>query len=180
MRWRYFIPIIVSLVISFGCAQQVTEPSPLSGKARQLIEIKAADQILNHHYQAFWAEEEFSELLADKAGFKNDFIAKFNKNLAKHNLETQNFEFSFDQTSHSTVAKCKIYGAISKSGNNYRARFEWFLNPLGLDFINNDFKKSQRVLSWEGDIGGISTTINLEFPSPINHCHAHVWWELSP
>lgn len=167
-------------MISFGCAPQRVGP-PLTGEeTKRIIEVEAVDQILNHHYQAFWAEEEFSELLADKAGFKNDFIAKFNKNLAKHNLEAQNFEFSFDQTSHSTVAKCKIYGAISKSGNNYRARFEWFLNPPGLDFINNDFKKSQRVLSWEGDIDGISTTINLEFPSPINHCHAHVWWELSP
>jgi len=48
MRRRYFIPIIVSLLVLIGCAQPGAGPTPPSGETKQIIEIKAVDQILNY------------------------------------------------------------------------------------------------------------------------------------
>lgn len=71
------------------------------------------------------------------------------------------------------------------------ATFFWLLRPLGLDFIDNDFQESEKGLFWEGFVNGVPTTVTIQLPTvdgfvyeawahPIGHCHAHVWWELSP
>lgn len=52
----------------------------------------------------------------------------------------------------------------------------FILGPLGLDFLDDNFKKSGNRLTWKGSINDILYTIVLNFPASINNCHAHVWW----
>ena len=192
MRGCYFIAVILSLSLIFlGCAQRGAMP-PTIGKIERIIEVEASDSILDYSQQSLWSEEKFSEISANKAGFKDDFTIEFKQNLSAYRLEASNFEFSFDQETCSTRTKCYIHGAISKIGEaRYLARFEWLLNPLRLDFIESSFNESEEGLAWEGSSNGISMTIDLKFPPrgsvyeawqhhPNGHCHAHVWWEVSP
>jgi len=124
VRWRYFIPIIVSLVISFGCAPQEVRP-PLTGEeTKRIIEVEVVDQTLLYRCQSIWSAEKSSELS------ENDLKTRFKE---KYNVDAREFEFSFEPANHSTVTKCNIYGTITKSGNNYTADLLWFLRPLGLE-----------------------------------------------
>jgi len=178
VRWRYFIPIIVSLAILFGCAQEGAGPTPPSGEAE-----------LVYQRQCFWTEEKFSDIWADKAIFESDFETELETLSKNYRITTREFEFPFDQETHSTIARCYVDGAISKSGDKYRGRFGWLLEPLGLDFINSNFKESNHGLSWEGAINGVATTIEVECPpqdciyeawqAPVGHCHQHIWWPVS-
>ena len=52
----------------------------------------------------------------------------------------------------------------------------FILGLLGLDFLDDHFKRSGNKLSWEGSINEVPYTIVLNFPASIDNCHAHVWW----
>lgn len=82
-----------------------------------------------------------------------------------YDVDAGDFNFSFDETSHSTVTECHVYGKISKSGDEYVAHFSWFLDPLTLDFIDDNFEESKTGLSWEGNIKGVPTTIKKQPPT---------------
>lgn len=81
-------------------------------------------------------------------------------------------------------AKCYIDGAISKSDDGYRGRFGWLLEPLGLDFINDNFQESKTGLCSEGTINSIPINVKVECPPqdcvyeawqyPVGHCHHHI------
>ncbi len=83
-----------------------------------------------------------------------------------YDVDAGDSNFSFDETSHSTVTECHVYGKISKSGDEYVAYFSWFLDPLTLDFIDDNFEESKTGLSWEGNIKGVPTTIKKQPPIP--------------
>ena len=168
---KYLIPIVLSLLILFGCAQPSAGPPPTAPptaeETRQIIEVEAVDQIVQYQCQSFWTQDEFLKLS------EGDLIAGFKE---KYKMDAREFEVSFDEANYSTIIKCSIYGIISKSGNDYRARFEWLLDPLRLNFIDNHFEKSEKALSWEGNIDDTHTIIRLEFPAAIDNCYKHVWW----
>lgn len=178
MRLRYFILMISSLLILFGCTQ------PNAG-----LKLPYQETELVYQRQSFWTEEEFLGIWADKAKFENDFKTELEAMSKNYRITTHEFEFSFDQGTCSTIATCHIDGAISKSANTYRGRFGWLLEPIGLDFINSNFKESNHGLSWKGITSGISITIEVECPlqdciykawqEPVGHCHQHVWWPIS-
>ena len=185
MKRKYFALIIVCLLIFFGCAQPPpslppaapSPKSPLLRETKQIIEVKAVDQIVLYQCQSFWTEEKFSQLA------ENDLKARFKE---KYNVDARDFEFRFNEASHSTITKCQVYGAISKSTDSYRADFLWLLSPLSLDFIDDHFEESNHGLSWEGEINGVLTIIKVECPlqdsiykawqHPVGHCHGHIWW----
>ena len=176
---RYLIPIILILLILFGCAQRGAGP-PISKETKQIIEVEVVDQTVRYHCQSFWTQDEFLKLSED------DLIVRFKE---KYNVDARKFAFSFDEANRSTTIECHIYGAISKGAKEYTADFLWLLNPLGLDFIKNEFDESNHGLSWEGTIKGVPTTIKVECPRqesvykdwqhPVGHCHGHVWWPVS-
>ena len=188
--------LLFAVAIVIGCAapiqappppQEEEKPPPVTTEIKRIVEVEAVDQTLHYQRQSFWTAERFSELSANKDEFCADFMSSFDTNLAKHDLYAQNYEISFDEASSSTKVTCHIYNGVSKSGDRYTARFEWLLDPLELDFIDDDFEKSRKGLSWQGCVDSIPMTINLEFPrrdspydawhEPNGHCHAHVWWE---
>ena len=180
MKWECFIVIISSLLILPGCAPQEIKP-PLAGEeAKRIIEVEVDDQILIYQCQSFWSAKRFPELSEE------DLEARFKE---KYDVDAREFDFSFEPANRSTVTKCRIYGAITKSTNRYTADLLWLLRPYELDFINDNFKKSTTGLSWQGTINGIGMSIKVKCPpqdcayeawqEPVGHCHGHIWWPVS-
>ena len=180
MRWKLLIPIIVALFILASCVQPSVGPPLVGEESRQVITMEVIDQIIYWECQSFWTEEKFAELS------KNNLIAGFE---GKYKVDARGFEVSLDEAGRSTIVKCQVYGCVSKGADRYTADFLWFLNPLGLDFIEDDFEKSKHGLSWEGSVNGVSMIIKIECPPqdsvyeawqhPVGHCHGHVWWPIS-
>ena len=186
MKWRYLIPVIINLLVLFGCAQPNAGLLPTEEKTGQEIELKVVDQTLLYGCQSFWAEGKFSGILAHRNESKVTLIATFNE---KNNVDARDFEVFFDEVSCSTIIKCQVYGCVSKSAGRYTADFLRLLRPLGLDFIDDNFEKSRTGLSWEGSVNSVPTSIRVECPpqdsiyeawgSPYGHCHGHIWWPVS-
>ena len=202
MKIKQGIPLLLLIAILLatmaGCAPTPTPPLPTTpaevpmaeaeGELQRVIEARADGLIFHYLRQSFWGEKEFSDYLANQTRFKADFKEDLEQSLAKNSVSASDYSFSFDSTTRSTVIRCDIHDAItSSSEGRYRARFEWLLHPLGLDFIDNHFQESERGLSWEGSINSVPSTITVELPTidssvykawehPIGHCHAHAWW----
>jgi len=110
---------------------------------------------------------EFSEILENKEGFENVVIQCLKEDLSRYGERGEyaaGAEVIIDEKKKATVLKCDIHGAISESEGEYYATFKWLLVPLGLDFIDDNFKESKEGLSWEGEVGGIQTGITIKLP----------------
>jgi hypothetical protein len=138
------------------------------GVAKRIIRIEAEGDLLHYQETMFWHERNFSEILADESRSSFYQIEGFQKT---YKVNADNFGVEFIEDKNSTLLTCDVHGKFI--GNWYD--FHWFLNPLGLDFLDSPFDRSERALSWQGVIDGISTSIFLEFPFSISNCHAHVW-----
>ena len=171
MRWGYLIPVIVSMAALSACAQQVIEPSPLSGEARQIIEIKAEGEILHYQKESLWNEKDFSNILELEEEFKTAEIDSFKKSLERPDgYIVINPEVEFNEAGKSTILTCDVKGAMY-SANSYE--FHWLLADLPFDLYQ--FKQSEKELNYEGEVNDVLTTIRLIFPYTIAHCHEHVW-----
>lgn len=168
------IVVMVGIIVAGVSAWWVTKHElappfwPEGNAVKRNIEIIAEGQILHYQEDLFWDENQFSKIMENQDGFRSAQIEKFNK---KYNVIADNFRVEFYVERRVTVLKCDVHGKFSGSWYD----FHWFLNPLGLDFIDSHFVKSEKELSWQGPIDGVMTTITLRFPFTINHCHAHVW-----
>lgn len=131
-------------------------------------EIEAHEEVLYYKEVCVWSKEKFMEIIEDQQNFESSHIKQFNDTF---NVDDENFVFKYNHENHSTVLGCDIYGTFSGSWYD----FHWLLNPLDLDFIESHFVKTEKELSWEGNIDDVNVTINLRFPFTIDHCHAHVW-----
>lgn len=188
---------IVSLFILSGCTQLPVEtPSaPIVGKEiKRIVTVQAQGVILHYQGESFWSEDEWSTLVENRDQSSSDLIENFINDVSRYGEQDEyvvHTVIEFNEDMQSTVLRCDIEGAVRKSGNSYRATFRWLLEPLGLDFIDNDFQESEEGLFWEGLVNGIPTTVTVELPvidgaiyeawaHPIGHCHAHIWWEFSP
>jgi hypothetical protein len=167
--WIVTFVILGVLVIGLWSCQ---EPSPTLEEneivAKKIIRIKAEGDVLHYQEILLWDEIKLSEILADEAKFSSQLIDKFKKT---YKVDADNFSIDFIEEKNSTLLRCDVHGKFT--GNWYD--FHWFLNPLGLDFLDTPFDKSESSLSWKGIIDRISTHIVLEFPFSIINCHAHVW-----
>jgi len=161
--------VVLSLVIGlWGCKEPVPTLEINESIAERIIRIDAKGDVLYYQENLFWDERKFSEILADKSEFSYHQIEKFKKT---YEVDVDNFRVEFIMERNSTLLSCDVHDKFT--GNWYD--FHWFLNPLGLDFLDSPFDKSERVLSWKGPIEEIPTSIVLEFTFPISNCHAHVW-----
>lgn len=162
---------------------------PRENPVRRDIKVETEGMVLHYQEELFWSESQFSEIFGNQNEFSSGLIENFTESLSAYSKHAENIAVIFNEARKSAVLRCDVHGAISKSGNRYTATFFWLLKPLGLDFIDSNFKESKEGLSWEGVVSGIPTTITLEFPPqdavyaawhhPNGHCHAHVWWEAS-
>jgi hypothetical protein len=154
------------------------EPTPLPpapGETKSIIKVEAEGVVLHYSNELFWNEDAFLRILEHKTEFESNLIEQFNEKLStcgERDEHTVYANVEFNGTRKSTILICDIQGAMISS--DYFT-FRWLLDPLGLDFIDNNFQESEKGLFWEGPINGVPTTITLSFPFPIAHCHAHVW-----
>jgi hypothetical protein len=146
--------------------------SPMT-ESQIYIEIKAEGEILHYQREAFLNEEDFSEILKSKEKLQSASwqIDDFKKILKRYNRQVVNPNMEFDEVRKSIVFICDITGA--KEGNWFD--FDWFLRPLGLDFLDNHFERREKELFWEGKVDGKMTRISIKFPFSISNCHEHVW-----
>jgi len=160
----------------------------------RIVKVEAEGVILHYQAESTWSQDEFSAILRNRDVFSSDLIEKFIDDISKHGERGEhvaNAYVEFNEEGKSTVLRCDIEGAVRENENKYSATFFWLLRPLGLDFIDNDFKESEKGLFWEGLANGIPTSVSVELPAvdgsiyeawehPVGHCHAHVWWEIAP
>jgi len=152
---------------------------PETGLLENYITVEVEGTVIHYQKQSFWNESEFSAILENREEFKNEVIQDFDEKMYHERGEyAVGADVEFDEMQKATVLKCDVHGAITKSDDSYRATFLWLLRPLELSFIKNNFKEFKEGLSWEGTINGVSTSITLEFPASIGHCHGHVWWTM--
>lgn len=147
---------------------QIEELEALVPLVERRIEIEADGEVLHYQETHVWSKEEFSNIIGNQQEFDSSQIKQVNE---IYNVNAENLRIEYDREKGSTILKCDIHGTFSGSWYD----FHWFLNPLGLDFINSGFVKSERELSLEGNVDGVAITITLRFPFTINHCQAHVW-----
>ena len=147
----------------------ITEKTEL-GELKELerdIVIEAEGETLHYLEEKKWAEDEFSRVVEQKDQFGADQIQEFKDT---YDISAGDFDVEIDKEWKLTILKCDVYVKLDGWYD-----FHWFLRPLGLDFIDDDFERLERELSWEGSLDGVKTTILLTFPFQINNCHAHVW-----
>lgn len=171
--------------VTWWFAKEKPAPSPRleENAAKRAIRIEVEEVTLHYQETKAWSENYFSKIMENQSGFRSSQINQFNKT---YKVSEENFEVMFNEEQKSTLLKCDVSGKISKSGGSYTATFLWFLDPLGLDFIDDNFDESNTSLSWNGTLNGVSTTIVIDLPPqgsiyeawshPVGHCHGHVWW----
>ncbi len=172
--------IVAVLVVALpfliaGCAPESKTPSSIPAKIElseleeleRNITIQVEGETVHYSEERKWAENEFSNLTEEKDRFSFSQIEEFK---ATYQVDAANFDLKVNEEERSTILKCDIYVELDSWYD-----FHWFLRPLGLDFIDDHFEKSERELSWEGSLDEVKTTILLRFDFKIDNCHAHVW-----
>lgn len=146
-------------------------------ETKKVIKTEAKGVTVYYQQKSFYSGGDFSAILEKEDEFNSDLIEKFSSTASSYGKEVANARVELDSEKRFAALTCNVNEVISKTGNRYYSTFEWLIRPLGLDFLDDHFKRSGNQLSWEGSINGVPTTILLTFPSSINNCHAHVWWE---
>ena len=131
------------------------------------IAIEAEGETLHYFEKKKWAEDEFSRVAEEEDKSRSNQIEKFK---ITYKVNAGNFNVEMDKKENSTILRCDIYVKFDTWYD-----FSWFLEPLGLDFINDHFERLEKELSWKGSLDGVKTAILLKFPFKINNCHKHVW-----
>jgi len=175
--WSLAIAVLaVTILFSIGgCAPAPTAPLPTPektelGELQELernIVIEAEGETLHYFEEKRWAEDDFSRVLKGEDKFRSNQIEEFK---AAYQVNANSFAVDIHAKEESSILKCEAY---TKFDHHYD--FDWFLEPLGLDFLDDHFERSGSQLSWEGSLEGVKMTILLKFPFEINNCHAHVW-----
>jgi hypothetical protein len=166
-----FLIVIPLLVIGLLSCKETAPAIEINGDTTErMIRIDAEGDVLHYQETLLWDEEKFLEILKEKSSFYENQVAEFKKT---YEVDADNFEIKFIQDKDSTLLSCDVHGKFNEKWYD----FHWFLNPLGLDFLDSPFEKSETNLSWEGIIEEKPTAIILEFPFAISNCHAHVWKE---
>ena len=186
---RIIIAVLVAamLFLMGSCAPAPTAPSPMPenetpaapsatpeeielGELKELernIVMEAEGETLHYLEEKKWADDEFSRLIQEEGKFSSKQIQEFK---VTYGVDAGNFDVETDEKEKSTILKCDAYVKFDTWYD-----FHWFLKPLGLDFLDDHFERSDRELSWEGSLDGVKTAILLKFLFEINNCHAHVW-----
>ena len=92
MERKYFIPLILSLLVLCSCAPSGAAPTPPSeaeppapsGEAEPSPPGEGTELI--YQRQTFSSQEEFSNIYADKSRFEEDFTAEFETIAAKYRI----------------------------------------------------------------------------------------------
>ena len=164
------------LIIGFGKEGEVAAKIEESLKIkevrplRNVVEIKAEGEILHYQRKSIWKKKDSSEILRSRKEFESKEINSFKENLRRYYVYVVNPMIKFNEEKNLTVFLCDVKGA-RYSANSYN--FHWLLGDLPFDLYQ--FKRSEKELTYQGEVNGVPTIIRLIFPYPIAHCHEHVW-----
>ena len=167
----YYLLITGLIFLGILLGTHVLESSPGPDMIKRVIKIEAEGGVLSYQEKSFWDEDRFNEILSSKEKFETKEIDSFKRDVKRYARFIVNPEIKFDESKRSTLLICDVKGA--KEGSWYD--FDWFLRPLGLDFLDSHFERKDMKLYWEGQVRGAKTTISIKFPFPISNCHEHVW-----
>jgi len=116
-----------------------TQEEPLTPPAstameemEQIVKVEAEGVILHYQAESRWSEDEFSNILKNRDGFRSDQIRKFTDDVSKHGERGEyvaNAYVEFNEERKSTVLRCDIESAVRKSEIKYSATFFWLLRP---------------------------------------------------
>jgi hypothetical protein len=175
------IPAVLVLASGVVSCQPAPAPAPTTpspppektelGELRELernIVIEAEEETFHYLEEKNWAENEFSRLMKEPDKFSSNQIERFK---ATYQMDAGNFDVQMATEERATILKCDVYAQSPAS----HCDFQCFTRPLGLDFFNDRFERSERGLSWQGSLDGVKTTIQFKFPSGFNDCHARLW-----
>lgn len=135
------------------------------------IKIEVEGGILHYQRESFWDEKGFYEILNSKVEFVAKELNSFKRDVRRYGRNIVNPKIEFDESKRVSILLCDVKG--TKEG--YWYDFDWFLRPLGLDFLDDHFERKDMELYWKGKVRGIETIINIKFSFPISNCHEHVW-----
>lgn len=151
--------LIVGIVVAGRWYVQKELPT----KTESVIEMECTEGIVSYKERSFWSQE------VEDGKFKEGLIKEFNESIKGFGVETNNCFVEFKE--NSTVLSCDVHGSLQYTWYD----FDWFLRPRGLDFLDSNFERKEKELSWGGKIAGVKTTIRIKFPYTISNCHEHVW-----
>jgi hypothetical protein len=161
--------LLITGLIFLGVFTQ--ESSAEADMIKRVIKIEAEGDLLHYQEESFWDEESFYEVISSKEKFEAKKIDSFKRDAESLGRNIVNPSIKFDESKRTTLLLCDVKG--TRQGNWYD--FDWFLRPLGLDFLDSHFERKDMELYWEGKIRGINAIISIKFPFPISNCHEHVW-----
>jgi len=189
MDKKYLLMVVLFVLVVFTPNCSRASQSRLMLPLKEDILVRVEGTVLHYQKKSFWNEDAFLKILKKRDEIELSQIKRFKDDLFKYGEGGEyatSFDVKFDKVEKSITLRCDVTGAVSKTGNNYRATFMWLLRPLGLDFIDNDFSESKDELFWGGLVDNVSTTVKIMLPPkdsvysawhhPNGHCHAHVWW----
>jgi hypothetical protein len=188
-KYHYLLMIVLFVLVMFTINYSRASQSKPILPLEESILVKVEKTIVHYQKESFWSKDDFSKILKKREEIELGQIKRFKDDLFKFGEGEEYatcFDVKFNKATNSTVLRCDVLGAVSKSENSYRATFMWLLRPLKLDFIDSDFSESKDELFWGGLIDDVSTTVKVVLPlkdsvyaawhHPNGHCHAHVWW----
>ena len=172
MKREIYCFLITGLVFSgILSGAYALESKAETSMLKRVIKMEAERGIVHYQKESFWDERSFYEILNSKADFEAKQLNSFQRNAQKYGRKIVNPKVEFDESKKATLFLCDVEG--TKQGNWYD--FDWFLRPLGLDFLDSHFQRKDKELRWGGKVRGVKTEISIRFPYSISNCHEHVW-----
>lgn len=140
---------------------------------KNIISIKAEDEILHYQKNSFWKEEDFSKFFKLGEKFEEREIQYFLDNLSKEEAEKikiSNSKIEFNEGNNSIKFSSDIEGVFSQGVYE----FHWLFGNTK-DFNFDNFKASNKELTFQGEINIIPTDISITFPFYISYSSELVW-----
>lgn len=145
--------------------------------------ISVRGEVIHYNETYTWSENNYQTIIDNEGGFRSIQVQHFEET---YGMEPKFYETRFIDTDMTTLFECEIREKVTENENRYTAEFDWFLNPRGLNFVENDFEGTKTELTWHGEFNGISTGIVIDLPQQeieyseggelVGYNHSTIWW----
>ncbi|MFP4005786.1 MAG: hypothetical protein ACLFUR_03585 [Candidatus Hadarchaeia archaeon] len=147
------------------------------------LRIEVTGEVMYYRETYIWSENDYVNIKDKREEFE-----ELQKDLFKdkYDIEPEFTEIRFFDTDRSTLFQCEVWDKVGEEENVYVGNFDWFLNPLGLNFVDNEFEETNANLIWNNELDEISTGIVLDLPpenatyeiggDSFGHGATKVWW----
>ena len=116
-------------------------------ETKKVIKTEAQGVTVCYQLKSFYSDDDFSAILEKEDEFNSDLMEKFSSTASSYGKEVNNARVELDSEKRFAALMCNVNEVISKTGNRYYSTFEWLTRPLGLDFLDDHFKRYGNQLS---------------------------------